>query len=119
METRLFNPNNFISVTEPAKQHLLNQIKQNDALGIALGIMPNGCAGFEYTWNFVSEYYSQNYKITHIDDSVLIVDLLSADLLEGSEVDLVDEGIKGKTLIVRSPKATGACGCGESVTFNI
>ena len=119
METRTFNPNNFISVTEPAKDHLLKQIKDNDALGVALGVMPNGCAGFEFTWDFVSEYYSQDYKITQMDDSVLIVDLLSADLLEGSEVDLVDEGIKGKTLIFKSPKATGACGCGESVTFNI
>jgi Fe-S cluster assembly iron-binding protein IscA len=42
---------------------------------------------------------------------------MSVDMLAGSVVDLVNEGLKGKTLTVKSPKASGECGCGESVTF--
>ena len=44
---------------------------------------------------------------------------LSLPLLEGSLIDIKDEGIKGSSLIVTSPKAVGSCGCGESVTFDV
>jgi len=54
-----------------------------------------------------------------MDDYVLIVNDVCAEFIEGSQVDLLDEGIKGQTLTVSSPKATGGCGCGESVTFEL
>lgn len=119
METKTFNPTNFLQVSESAEQHLVDQINQNNALGVELGIMPNGCAGFEYTWDYITEYFSQEYQVTQIQDKVLIVNSLSRDLLMGSYIDLLDEGIKGRTLVVKSPKATGTCGCGESVQFDI
>lgn len=119
METKTFNSKNFLQVSESAEQHLVDQINKNEALGVELGIMPNGCAGFEYTWDYVTEYFSQDYNVTEIQDKVLIVNSLSRDFLIGSSIDLLDEGIKGKTLIVKSPKATGSCGCGESVQFDI
>ena len=119
METKTFNSKKFLQVSESAEQHLVDQINKNEALGVELGIMPNGCAGFEYTWDYVTEYFSQDYNITEIQDKVLIVNSLSRDFLIGSSIDLLDEGIKGKTLIVKSPKATGSCGCGESVQFDI
>lgn len=119
METKTFNSKKFLQVSESAEQHLVDQINKNEALGVELGIMPNGCAGFEYTWDYVTEYFSQDYNVTEIQDKVLIVNSLSRDFLIGSSIDLLDEGIKGKTLIVKSPKATGSCGCGESVQFDI
>jgi len=119
MEIKQYTPTEFLNVTDVAKQHLIEQIKNNDALGVRLGVMPNGCAGFEYTWDYVTEYFSQTERVTRLDDYVILVDDLSAEFLEGSQIDLKDEGIKGKTLLVNSPKATGSCGCGESVKFDL
>jgi iron-sulfur cluster assembly accessory protein len=119
METKTFNPNKFLHVSESAEEHLVDQINKNNAIGVELGIMPNGCAGFEFTWDYVNEYLSQEYEVIDIKDKVLIVNSISRDFIIGSNIDLKDEGIKGKTLIVESPKATGSCGYGESVQFDI
>ena len=118
MQVQEYKPG-FVSITDSAKQHLVSQIKQADGIGVELGVKPSGCAGFEYTWNIVSEYYAQEYRVTNMDDYVLIVNDMCAEFIEGSQVDLLDEGIKGQTLTVSSPKATGGCGCGESVTFEL
>jgi iron-sulfur cluster assembly accessory protein len=118
METiQTYNPDQVV-VTDTAKQHLLDQIYDNDALGVSLGLMPGGCSGFEFTWKFVSEYLSQNNFITDLDDyKVLIIDSVSMPMLKGSTIDLLDEGIKGKTITVKSPLSNGTCGCGESINF--
>lgn len=118
MQVQEYKPS-FVSITESAKTHLVDQIKNADGIGVALGIMPNGCAGFEYTWDIVTEYFSHEYHVTDMEPYVFLVDNISADFIEGSLIDMKDEGIKGKTLTVSSPKASGACGCGESVTFDI
>lgn len=118
METiKTYNPDQVI-VTDAAKKHLLDQIYDKDVLGVSLGLMPGGCSGFEFDWDFVTEYLSQNYFITELDESkVLIIDTLSMPMLKGSTIDLLDEGIKGKSLTVKSPLSNGTCGCGESIHF--
>ena len=47
----------------------------------------------------------------------IIVDDICSPYITGSIVDLLDEGIKGKTLVVQSPRAVSSCGCGESIQF--
>jgi iron-sulfur cluster insertion protein len=116
MTINVFNPTELVSVTESAKAHLLHQI--GDSIGVSLGLMPNGCAGFEYDWEVVSEV-PDDYTELLLGDKLLLIDNMSSDFLVGSIIDLKDEGIKGKTLTVTSPKALGSCGCGESVTFDV
>jgi len=119
MSIETYNPNS-ITVTQSGKEYLLQQVEKNDALGVSLSLMPNGCAGFEYNWDFVvTEFYQQDYHIVKLDDKVLLVNNLSFPYLEGSVIKLQDDGIKGISLVVESPKATGSCGCGESVTFDV
>ena len=117
---KTYNPDQAVAVTDAAKKHLLDQIYEKDTLGVSLGLMPGGCSGFEFDWDFVTEYLSQNYHIQHLDDSkVFIIDLISMPMLQGSTIDLLDEGIKGKSLVVTSPQAQGSCGCGESIHFKV
>ncbi|MDA8842080.1 hypothetical protein N9N08_00210 [bacterium] len=119
MEIKSYNPTKFLNVSSEASEHLVEQINKNNAIGVELGILPNGCAGFEYTWKYINEFYAQDYDVTDIQDKVIVVGSVSREYVIGSSVELLDEGIKGKTLIVNSPKATGSCGCGESVQFDI
>ena len=118
METiKTYNPDQVV-ITESAKKHLLDQIYEKDTLGVSLGLMPGGCSGFEFDWGFVTEFLSQNYHIQQLDDNkVLIIDTISMPMLKGSTIDLLDEGIKGKTITVKSPLSNGTCGCGESINF--
>ena len=116
---KTFNPDNVITFTESATEHLVSQVKASEgAIGISLGLMPNGCAGFEYKWDIVTEV-EDGYKEHMIGPYLFLLDEKSEDFLIGSEVDLVNDGLKGKTLVVKSPKASGECGCGESVTFDV
>ena len=39
--------------------------------------------------------------------------------VKGDETVVKNGRLKGKTLTVKSPKASGECGCGESVTFDV
>ena len=115
---KTFNPANVITFTESAKVHLIASIEESDAIGVSLGLKPNGCAGFEYNWDIVTAV-EEGYKEQKLGDYLFFIDNLSEEYLQGSIVDLVDEGLKGKTLTVKSPKASGECGCGESVTFDV
>ena len=118
---KTFDPANIITFTESARTHLISSIRDANAVGVSLGLKPNGCAGFEYNWDIVTgieEGYSQ-YNLDTIGRYLFFLDDLSKDYLAGSIVDLVDEGIQGKTLTVKAPKASGECGCGESVIFDV
>jgi len=88
---KTFNPDNVITFTESATEHLVSQVKASE----------------------------DGYKEHMIGPYLFLLDEKSEDFLAGSEVDLVNEGLKGKTLVVKSPKASGECGCGESVTFDV
>ena len=113
---KTYNPE-FISVTESATEHLITQIESQKAIGVSLGVKPSGCAGFEYVWKIVHEFDAQEYTVTKLGNYSIIVEDICKPYISGSLVDLLDEGIKGKTLVVQSPQAVSSCGCGESIQF--
>lgn len=113
---KTYNPN-FITVTESATEHLITQIENENGKGVSLGVKPSGCAGFEYEWKIVDGFNPEEYTVTKLGDYSIIVEEICSPYITGSLVDLLDEGIKGKTLIVQSPKAVSSCGCGESIQF--
>lgn len=114
---KTFNPDDLITFSPSATEHLTSSIEKEDAIGVSLALKPAGCAGFEFVWNIVKEELD-GFGKSELGDYTFFLDDLSKDFLAGSYVDMVDEGLKGKTLAVKSPKASGECGCGESVTFN-
>jgi len=116
---KTYNPANLITFTESATQHLISQVEGfAGGIGVSLGLMPNGCAGYEYRWDIVTGI-EEGYKEHELGPYLFLLDEKSEDFLAGSTVDLVNEGVKGKTLTVKSPNASGECGCGESVTFDV
>jgi iron-sulfur cluster assembly accessory protein len=50
------------------------------------------------------------------DGAILRVDSLSLPLIEGSEVDFVDD-LMGQSFRVNNPAATASCGCGTSFSL--
>jgi iron-sulfur cluster insertion protein len=118
MNAEIYNPNAVVGITKTAALYLKEQTQKQDALGIKLSLMPGGCSGFEYKWEYVYEYFEEDsIQVSHYDDFVFVIDLLSKPMLEGSIVDVEDKGLQGFSLIVKSPNAQGSCGCGESVAF--
>jgi iron-sulfur cluster assembly accessory protein len=82
---------------------------------LRVSVQAGGCTGFQYSFDLVSEQEDSDFVIEKGGAKVLI-DEVSLPLLEGSEIDFVDDLI-GAAFKVRNPNATETCGCGTSFTI--
>ena len=83
----------------------------NNAM-IRLAIKGGGCSGFQYVFSFVEDIDKFDIEIEK-DDAKLILDGMTASMLQGSQVDWVEE-LSGSIFVISNPNATSSCGCGES-----
>lgn len=112
-----------ITITESAKNHILNVLKSMDKPYLVFGLKGGGCAGFEYFWEPASqELYDKNGTpdrdefIDLGEGKKLVVDCTSIVYLFGSQIDYKQDFVSS-SLVVENPNATSGCGCGTSVAF--
>lgn len=80
--------------------------------GLRLRVIGGGCSGFSYDL-----YFEEN--ATEMDETIecngvqLFVDPLSAQYLDGTEIDYV-ETLSGSGFKFNNPNIKGTCGCGSS-----
>jgi|TARA_R110000782_G_scaffold206139_5_gene294582 iron-sulfur cluster insertion protein len=79
---------------------------------LRLSVEGGGCAGFQYRFGLETQIAPEDLT-TETGGVKLVVDPVSLDLLEGSEVDFV-ESLGGASFQVRNPNAASGCGCGTS-----
>ena len=78
---------------------------------LRLAVEGGGCSGFTYT--FALGEPEADDAVAETGGVRLVVDPVSLDLLEGSEVDYVED-LGGAAFKVRNPNAASGCGCGSS-----
>jgi iron-sulfur cluster assembly protein len=71
-----------------------------------------GCSGFSYRFEFADEQASDDLLIER-DGAKVVIDDMSLEFLEGSEIDYTNELI-GSAFKIHNPNATAGCGCGTS-----
>ncbi len=79
---------------------------------LRLSVEGGGCSGFQYRFG-LAEGIEQDDDITERDGVKLVVDPVSLELIDGSEVDFV-ESLGGAAFRVTNPQAASGCGCGSS-----
>lgn len=79
---------------------------------LRLSVEGGGCSGFQYRYGLADEIEADDI-VTETDGVKLVVDSVSIDLIEGSEVDFV-ESLGGSAFRVTNPLASAGCGCGAS-----
>ena len=106
-----------ITMTAGAARRILALSKKehNPALMLRLTVSGGGCSGFQYCFSFENLAASTD-KIFENYGARLVVDDVSLQLLQGAQVDYVDE-LMGAMFIVRNPNATSTCGCGNSFSL--
>ena len=85
--------------------------KQGRAAVLRLSVDGGGCAGFSY--KFELGEVEDDDAVTETDGVTLVVDSVSLDLVDGSQVDYVED-LGGAAFKVTNPNAASGCGCGSS-----
>lgn len=102
-----------ISLTEPAARRVRNYLdNRGSGVGLRVGVKKTGCNGFAYVINYADEIDPADVVFEDFGVKV-VVDKKSLDLIDGTEVDFVKEGLN-EAFKFRNPNVTGECGCGES-----
>ena len=94
------------------KVKALLEEEDNQNLNLRVYITGGGCAGFSYGFNFDEKVQEDDTQVEN-DGVKLLVDAMSIQYLEGSEIDYI-EGLEGSRFVVNNPNATTTCGCGSS-----
>lgn len=82
---------------------------------LRLSVNGGGCSGFSYAFSFDDEVGDEDLVFEN-HGTKFVVDDTSLDLLDGSEIDYVQELI-GASFQVKNPNATASCGCGTSFSI--
>jgi iron-sulfur cluster assembly accessory protein len=84
-------------------------------LMLRVAVEAGGCSGFSYRFDLIDRAEPDDLRIER-DGASAVVDLVSLALLNGAEIDFVDE-LAGAEFRVKNPNARSSCGCG--VSFSI
>lgn len=102
-----------ILLTEPAADRVRGYLDaRGKGLGLRVGVKKTGCNGFAYVVNYADEIAAEDVVFEQRGIKV-IVDAKSLELIDGTEVDFVKQGLN-EAFRFRNPNVTGECGCGES-----
>jgi len=89
--------------------------KGPSVLGLKIGIKKGGCAGMEYTLDWV-DAASKFDEVVEQDGARVIVDPQAVLYLLGTEMDWQVDRLSAQ-FVFNNPNQASACGCGESVSL--
>lgn len=103
-----------INMTPSAISAVERFIKGTDSpvAGLRIAISGGGCSGFQYGMT-LEEAQNEDDTVLEYGAITLLVDPLSAPLLEGVTVDFVDS-LNGSGFKFENPNASSSCACGSS-----
>jgi iron-sulfur cluster assembly protein len=104
-----------VTLTQKAVKQINALMDQNGHYGLRLGVKKGGCAGMEYTLDYVDEV-AQHDEVIEQDGARVLIAPMAQMFLFGTEIDyevsLLEAAFKFK-----NPNVTESCGCGESIKF--
>jgi len=102
-----------VSITKNAADKIINLLnEENPGMKMRLSISGGGCSGFQYGFEFDSDYGDDDI-IFNENGAELVVDKVSIMYLNGSIVDFEDK-LMESSFKVNNPNAASSCGCGTS-----
>ncbi len=105
-----------ITMTPRAASRIARLMQQGGHSGLRIGVRKGGCAGMEYTMDYVSAT-DPNDEVVEQDGARVMIAPMAQMFLFGTEIDyetsLLESGFK-----FRNPNVVDACGCGESIRFD-
>ncbi len=104
-----------VTITNPAVAQIRKLMQRDNRHGLRIGIKKGGCAGMEYTMDYVDAAEPHD-EVVEQDGARVLIAPMAQMFLFGTEIDyetsLLESGFK-----FRNPNVEDACGCGESIKF--
>jgi len=104
-----------VTITPAAIRQIVRLMESRGHQGLRVGVKKGGCAGMEYTMDYVDEVDPHDEMVEQDGARVLIAPMAQMFLF-GTEIDyetsLLESGFR-----FRNPNVVDACGCGESIKF--
>ncbi|WP_226621216.1 HesB/IscA family protein [Alloyangia pacifica] len=104
-----------VTITPAAVTQVRKLMDRDGRAGLRIGVKKGGCAGMEYTMDFV-DAPEANDEVVEQDGARVLIAPMAQMFLFGTEIDyqtsLLESGFK-----FNNPNVTDACGCGESIKF--
>ena len=104
----------FFTLSQNAEKQISNLLsKQENSIGLKIGLNTKGCAGLSYTMEYANNDNIQGYELVDGYDFPLYIDNKAIMYVIGTEMDYIKEEF-GERFIFNNPNQTSECGCGES-----
>ena len=104
-----------VTLTPIAAKQIARLMAKQDTQGLRIGIKKGGCAGMEYTMDYVADLNPMD-EVVEQDGARVMIAPMAQMFLFGTQIDyqtsLLDAGFK-----FINPNVAEACGCGESIKF--
>ena len=104
-----------VTMTPKAASQIAKLMQSAGHAGLRIGVKKGGCAGMEYTMEYVTDVDPHD-EVVENDGARVMIAPMAQMFLFGTEIDyetsLLESGFK-----FRNPNVVDACGCGESIKF--
>ena len=104
-----------VTITDTAAAQIKRLMARDGHQGLRIGIKKGGCAGMEYTMDYVTAIDPHD-EVVEQDGARVMIAPMAQMFLFGTVIDyetsLLEAGFK-----FRNPNVADACGCGESIKF--
>ena len=108
---------NFLSISKSAANHIRKIMEDGAGKALRIGLKKGGCAGMEYTMEYVDEI-SDNDEIVELDGAKVVIAPTAQMFLFGTEIDY-ESGLLESGFKFNNPNVSETCGCGESIKFDV
>ena len=107
-----------VEVTPAAARQIARLMGRGGTYGLKLGVKKGGCAGMEYTMDYVAAPEPHDEVVEVEGGARVLIAPMAQMFLFGTVIDyettLLESGFR-----FRNPNVTESCGCGESVKFDV
>ena len=104
-----------VTMTPKAAAQIAKLMAKDGHEGLRIGVKKGGCAGMEYTMEYVNETDPHD-EVVEQDGARVMIAPMAQMFLFGTQIDyevsLLEAGFK-----FNNPNVADACGCGESIKF--
>ena len=106
-----------IVLTENAARRIavLRDQERAENAFLRITVSGGGCSGFQYGFAFDEQRNADDFVFER-NGVAVVVDDVSLGLLNGAEVDFVED-LMGASFQIHNPNAASSCGCGNSFSI--